>query len=79
MKVKIGLKEPSLVRCHHSAAHDRILKQHIDSKHKQIDDAVKYCIENSCRGYKTLLTGNYPLIKDARTINKRLDGVLKNG
>lgn len=80
MKVKIALKEPkSLVRRHQSAAHDRILKQHSKKKHKQIDDAVKYCIENSCRGYKALVTGNYPLIKDARTINKRLDGVLKNG
>ena len=79
MKVKTVLKEPSLVRCHHSTAHDMILKRRIENKHKQIDATVKYCIENSSRGYKALLTGNNPLIEDARAINERLDGVLKNG
>ena len=80
MKVKIVFYEPKCsLRRHQSAAHDRILKQQSEKKSKQIEDAVNYCIENSCRGYKALKTGNYPLIKDARTINGRLDGLIKNG
>ena len=79
MKVKIVLKEPtSLIQRHRSAAHDRIIKQKSEKKQEQIEDAVKYCIENGCKGYKALQTGQFPLIKDARTINKHLDSGFRN-
>ena len=70
MKVKLVLKEPkSLVCCHKSAVHDRIVQEKSELKHKQINDTVSYCINNGCRSHEVLVTGNYPLIKDARVIN----------
>ena len=40
---------------------------------KQLTAAVQYCKDNDCSGYAALSSGKFPLIKDPRTINKRLD------
>ena len=40
--------------------------------------AVDWCNENNKRGQAALKTGKFPLIKDRGTIDRRLDGKLKN-
>ena len=39
-----------------------------DAKNKQIEEAVKYCIDNGVRGYRALKTGLFPLVKDRETL-----------
>ena len=50
-----------------------------DAKKKQLEEAVKFCQENDCRGRVALGTGRLPPIKDWETINRRLDWKVKNG
>ena len=45
----------------------------------QLNDAVQWCHENNKRGWAAINSGKFPLIKDLRTINKRLDGVIETG
>ena len=54
-------------------------RKYTDTKNRQIEEAVKYCIENNVRGYKALKTDLFLLVKDRETINRRLDGKIKNG
>ena len=35
---------------------------------------MQYCVEKNCRGCSAVKSGLFPLIKDRRTIDKRLDG-----
>ena len=42
-------------------------------KQAQLEEAVLYCTENNCKGYAALSTGRFPLIKDPRTINRRIE------
>lgn len=58
---------------HLSLAHDRIHQNFSKAVTIELEKAVEYCHENKCRGYAALATGSFQLIKDARTINKRLD------
>ena len=44
----------------------------------RIKPASKYCIERKCKGYQTASTRLFPLIKDLRTINRRLEDSEKN-
>ena len=70
---------------HLSVAHDKIGAKHTDAKTEQLKAAVEYCKENNCKGWIALSTGSFPLIKDARTINSRLDNssdseiIIENG
>ena len=57
----------------------KMARKRTDAKNKQLADAVKYCKENNCRGHSALKTGQFPLIKDRETINRRLDGKVQNG
>ena len=41
-------------------------------REKQLREAAEYCIENKVKGYAALSTGLFPLIKDPRTINRRI-------
>ena len=43
-----------------------------------MEKAVYWCKENNKRGHTALKTGKFPLIKDRGTIDRRLDGKLKN-
>ena len=54
-----------------------LIHETINAKDVQMSDAVQYCQDNNCRGYAALQTGRFPLIKDPRTVNKRLDGYSK--
>ena len=49
-----------------------------NQKQEQIDKALDWCKEHNYRGYAALGTGLFPLIKDVKTINRRLDGVVEN-
>ena len=51
----------------------------LDQKTEQIVAAVEYCKVNNCRGKKALSTGLFPLIKDHKTITRRLDGEVISG
>ena len=41
--------------------------------------AVPWCVENGKRGHAALKTGQFPLIKNRETINKRLNGKVVTG
>ena len=43
------------------------------AKEEELSRGVKYCLDKNVRGYSVVKTGLFPSIKDARTINKRLD------
>ena len=58
---------------HLSAAHDKIQHNHSKAVTEELEKAVDFCKANKCRGYAAIATGNFQLIKDPRTINKRLD------
>ena len=62
-----------------SKAKAKIARNQYDQKMEQIDAAVKYCVKNKCRGKKALSTGLFPLIKDHKTITRRLDGDVISG
>ena len=47
-------------------------RKNIDEKEKQIQATVNWCKENGKKGYAALQTGNFPLIKDRGTIDRRL-------
>ena len=57
----------------------KIARRRTNAKNKQLEEAVKFCQENGCRGQAALRTGRFPLIKDRETINRRLDWKVKNG
>ena len=59
---------------HLSVAHDRMQFKATSKVSTQLQEAVDdYCKGNDCKGYAALATGQFPLIKDARTINRRLN------
>ena len=62
-----------------SKAKAQVERNLYDQKLQQIEAAVKYCKENNCRGKKALATGKFDLIKDHKTITRRLDGEVKSG
>lgn len=56
-----------------------VARKWTNAKAEQLKAAVAWCVENGARGYAALKTGQFPLIKDRETINKRLDGKIVNG
>ena len=50
-------------------------------KHKlqELNEAVIWCKDNKLRGYSAIKSGLFPLIKNRRTIDKRLDGKIITG
>ena len=55
---------------HVSALRDRMLQEIQKKRQDEISAAVKYCVENNCKGYKANTSGLFPTIKDPRTINR---------
>ena len=47
-----------------------VLRDVIMMKSKQLEEAVEWCRINNKRGWATINSGKFPLIKDLRTINK---------
>lgn len=78
MKVKIQLGQPK-ISWHQSSALDGVLQKRVNSRAIQLNEAVEWCQLNDCRGYLAIKSGEFPLIRDARTINKRLDSKIETG
>ena len=57
----------------------KVKQRRIDDKEKQLELALQYCKDNNCRGFAAISSGICPNIKDQRTINRRLDGILTVG
>ena len=62
-----------------SKAKAAIQRNILDQKMDQVAAAVEYCKVNNCRGKKALSTGLFPMIKDHKTITRRLDGEVISG
>ena len=62
-----------------SRAKANVARGNYNEKMKQIENAIMYCQENNCKGKKALSTGQFPLIKDHKTITRRLDGDVVHG
>nr|XP_047140683.1 uncharacterized protein LOC124815887 [Hydra vulgaris] len=80
MKRKFQLRQEKLQSIRgKSKPEASIGRKFTDAKNLQLEKAVQFCIDHSVRGYKTLKTGLFPLVKDRETINRRLDRIIKNG
>ena len=76
MKLRIQLS--ANLSWHQSRSIDKLNQRRVETKAGQLKYAVEWCRENGCSGYLVVLkSGNFPLVKDARTINKRLDNMKK--
>ena len=51
-----------------------LLQKQKQEREQQLKAAVQYCLNNNCKGYSAVKSGKFPLIKDHRTINNRLNG-----
>ena len=51
----------------------KVVRKSISEKNQQLAEAVAWCNENNARGQAALRTGQFLLIKDRETINRRLD------
>ena len=60
-------------------AEAKVIRKSICEKNEQLDEAVAWCKANNARGQAALKTGQFPLIRDRETINRRLDGKIING
>ena len=60
-------------------AKSSVIRDNINMRNCQLEDAVMWCQENNKRGWAAINSGMFPMIKDLRTINKRLDGVIVTG
>ena len=56
-----------------------VARKQTNEKEEQLKAAEAWCRANGKPGYAALKTGQFPLIKDRETINKRLDGKLLTG
>ena len=66
-KYQLKLKPTSIPK-------SKILKDQQKAREEQLANAVLYCQENNCRGFTAVKSGLFSLIKDCRTVNKRLGG-----
>lgn len=57
-------------------AYTKIAQEIINEKKFQLEMTVKWCQSNDKRGWVALKTNNFPLITDARAINRHLDGLI---
>ena len=57
---------------HLSMHHEKELKKKREEKNAEIEEAVVYCHENNCKGYKAIADLNLKLCKDPKTINHHL-------
>ena len=51
----------------------------MEMKQFELEQAVKYCRDNNCKGYKAIADLGLLYIKDARTINWHLQGMVITG
>ena len=65
----LRVKPTSKSRCN-------VLRDVIDMKSKQLEEAVEWCQVNNKRGWAAINSGKFSLIKDLQTIN---NGVVETG
>ena len=56
-----------------------VLRDVIEMKSKHLEEAVEWCQINYKRGWAAINSGKFPQVKDLRTINKRIGGVIVTG
>ena len=61
-------------KCTSNLVRRTVYQEKITDRKIQLVKAIEYCRVNNRRGYKALNTGNFPLIKSARHLNRILDG-----
>ena len=57
---------------HLSLHHEKEQRKKRDEKKKELEEAVAYCKEKNCKGYKAIKELELQHIKDPRTINQHL-------
>ena len=77
-KISAGRKRSRTKAKPETRAEATVYRKDIRAKENQISEAVDWCTENKKRGQAALKTGKFPLIKDRGTIDRRLDGKVKN-
>ena len=77
-KISAGRKRSRTKTKPETRAEATVYRKDIRAKENQISEAVDWCTENKKRGQAALKTGKFPLIKDRGTIDRRLDGKVKN-
>lgn len=71
-------KSKERVKCNSRANVEKHMKQY-NARQNQIKAAIEYCLINNCKGKAALATGRFPLIKDHKTIGRRLSGDVIHG
>jgi len=67
------------ITCPNNKAEATVARKNITEKEKQLDAAVEWCNQNNVKGYTAIKSCKFPLIKNRRTIDKRLDGEIVTG
>ena len=78
MPLKPVSQDTYVINKQENNAHAKIGGEITNEKNSQLEMAVKRCQSNDKRGRAALKTNNFPLINDARAINRRLDGLVTN-
>ena len=80
-RLRILAKVPNSRRssCHKNNAEAKVARKKITEKEQQLKEAVEWSNEHNVRGYSAIKSGLFPLVKNRRTIDKRLDGVIVTG
>lgn len=76
---KTPTKDGRRLSCPNNQAEAKVARNKISRKESQLNEAVRWCKENKVRGYSAIKSGLFPLIKNRRTIDKRLDGKIITG
>ena len=79
MSWKVQFRETRRNNHHQSHILDSLNRKQTVAKETVLIEAVEWCTLNGHRDWKTVNSGLFSGIKDPRTINKRLDGVIETG
>ena len=60
-------------------AEARVARKKIQTKEEQLRQAVAWCKEHRVRGYSVIKSGLFPLVKNPKMIDSRLDGKIVTG
>ena len=79
MQKKTPTKDGSRLSCPNNKAEAQVARKKISNKEIQLNEAVIWCKQNKVRAYSAIKSGLFPLIKNRRTIYKRLGGKVITG
>ena len=76
----ISSPSTKLKNSRHLSLHQKKIKsKKMEIKNGEMRIAVKYCLDNNCKGYIALKDLDLMFVKDARTINQHLCGNVTTG